>query len=405
MQSGTGKISGMWVYGAFACMAIAAAVFLFNLRFMLDARPPDFSQKTLLQAVWHHYKSEYLEQGTLRSLDKDQGGVTTSEGQSYIMLRSVWIDDKATFDIAWQWTKDNIQRKGDHLMSWLFGERPDGSYGVLTDRGGENTASDADIDIALSLLFASKRWGSDTYFGDAIGIIRDIWDREVVIISGKPYLLANDVEKQTSKKVLVVNPSYFAPYAFKAFKQADPDHDWLGLASTSYDVALESVKDPLDKASSAGLPPDWIGMDRDTGAIVSLSRAANVTTNFSFDALRLPWRFALDWEWNKDPRAKAVLDALGYLSSEWSGHKGIAYAYAHDGSRLTDSESAAMYGGTIGYFMASDPSKAKEVYLSKLDALYDPNESTWRSPLSYYDENWAWFGMALYAGELRNLYE
>lgn len=393
----------VFVYGPFLFVLAAVAFVILNLGDILDARPPEFSDRNMLQALWHQYKMEYLEPGTLRSLDKQQDNITTSEGQSYTMLRSVWLDDKATFDAAWQWTKDNIQRRDDNLMAWLFGERADGSYGILHDRGGQNTATDADVDIALALLFASRRWNDERYFGDAIVIIRSIWEREVLEIGGRPYLAANDIEKRQPKDFIISNPSYFAPYAYKIFEQVDPTNDWLGLAETSYEVALRSMELPLDKERSAGLPPDWIAIDKRTAEVTAVP-TGELSTNYSFDALRTPWRFAVDYQWTGDERAKAVLEKMSFLSDEWDGRGSVAVSYSHDGARVIDKESLAMYGGALGYFMFEDRGAAKEIYREKLERAFDTNESKWAAPQSYYDENWAWFGMALYQGQLRDLW-
>lgn len=188
-------------------------------------RMPVFSEQTMLESTWYHYKLDYLEPGTLRALDKQQNNITTSEGQSYTLLRAVWMDDKETFDAVWQWTKDNMQRSDDRLISWLFGERSDGSYGILVGRNGHNTASDADVDIALALLFASARWHDSHHFGDAIVIIRDIWEYEVMDIKGRPYLLANNIEKTVDKPTALLNPSYFSPYAYRIFAEVDKDRN------------------------------------------------------------------------------------------------------------------------------------------------------------------------------------
>lgn len=394
-----------FVGGVAALAALAAIVISVNWDSLVAVRPPEFSQKNMLQALWFNYKGAYLEDGTFRSLDKQRDGITTSEGQSYSMLRAVWMDDKETFDRSWQWTKDNIQRREDRLFAWLFGEREDGTYGILTDRGGYNTATDADVDIALALLFAHQRWSDETYFGDAVVLLRDIWEKEVVVIQGKPYLAANNIEKTAPKETVIVNPSYLAPYAYKIFHEVDSQRDWLGLASTSYEVAKRSIDLPLDSQRSAGLPPDWVAINRHTGEITSVPQPTSLTTDFSYDALRTPWRFALDWVWFEDPRAKEVLDSMGFLADEWRRSGRILSSYRHDGSPASEIEAPAMYGGAIGYFMASDSKTADEVYRRKLEGLYDTNMSRWSRELSYYDENWAWFGMALYAGELHNLYQ
>lgn len=392
------------VYGTFIVIIGLILAFVFNIGGILTARPPEFSKRNMLSALWYQYKSSYLEPGTLRSLDKQRNNITTSEGQSYSLLRSVWMDDKDTFDSVWQWTKDNLQRKEDHLMSWLFGERTNGSYGVLSDQGGYNTASDADSDIALALIFASKRWNDSTYFGDGALIARDIWNKEVIMIGGKPYLAANNVEKTISKGTAIINPSYLSPYAYKIFAEIDPAHDWRGLASTSYDVIDQSMRLALDKGSSAYLPPDWVMIDKATGIVSAPPATAGLSTNMSFDAMRLPWRLALDYAWTGDQRAQEALDRMSFLKGEWTSKGKLLASYGHDGAPASDKESPATYGGTLAYFMRTSPALASSIYRSKLEGLYDTNESKWSVPQSYYDENWAWFGMALYAGELRNLY-
>jgi endo-1,4-beta-D-glucanase Y len=112
-----------------------------------------FSASAMLNSIWQNYQKQYLEQGDYRTLDRSRNNITTSEGQGYTMLRSVWLGDKTTFDQEVVWTKNNLQHKDDHLFAWLFGQRADGTYGVLTDQGGMTSASDADTDIALAMVF------------------------------------------------------------------------------------------------------------------------------------------------------------------------------------------------------------------------------------------------------------
>ena len=65
----------------------------------------------------------------------------------------------------------------------------------MTAQGGENDASDADTDLAMSLVFAYARWQDPTYLGDARVIIHDLWAEDVVTINGTPYMSADNVEK------------------------------------------------------------------------------------------------------------------------------------------------------------------------------------------------------------------
>ena len=43
-------------------------------------------------------------------------------------------------------------------------------------------------------------------------------------MSGKSYLTAGDWAP--GEQVIPLNPSYFAPYAYRVFAEADPGHDW-----------------------------------------------------------------------------------------------------------------------------------------------------------------------------------
>jgi endoglucanase len=363
--------------------------------------PIVFSPRNELQSLWEQYKKEYIEDGTFRVLDKQKENITTSEGQSYAMLRAVWLDDKTTFDNVWKWTKDNLQREDNKLFSWLFGKLPNGGYGILTDQGGQNTATDGDVDIALALVFASARWNQSEYLGDAYVIIDAIWENEVVMVNGKPYLAANNLEKD-APSTMVLNPSYYAPYAYRIFANLDPKHDWMGVVDTSYEVLDKSMTLALDKQSSAIIPPDWVFINKKTGEITAPT-GNNLTTNTSFDALRVPWRIYLDWTWYQEPRAQQTLKKMTFFTSEFEENALLYTAYEHDGSIAVRNQTAAFYGGTLGYFMLADPENAKLIYDNKLQVLYNPDTNDWKIKLGYYDDNWAWFGIALYNNMLPNL--
>lgn len=358
-----------------------------------------FSNNEMLAGLWHGYVQTYIEPGSGRVMDRQHGDLTTSEGQSYAMLRAVWQDDRATFDRVWGFTQQALDRPGDHLFAWKFGQRPDGSYGVLSDQGGQNTASDADSDIAVALVMAYGRWQQSSYLQQAKAIISDIWTQEVVQVAGRPVLVSNNLERSSSQ--VIVNPSYFAPYAYRIFARVDTGHDWQALVGSSYDLIDRSLSAPLDRSASAGLAPDWLRIDRSTGAFVTLP--AGLTSDYGYDALRLPWRLALDYQWNHEDRAKTTLGRMRFLGAQWQDTGRLAATYAHDGSSPAGYESPALYGGSIGYFTVTDQAQLSAVYDRKLTALYNPDTFGWRTALSYYDDNWAWFGIALHQGALTDL--
>ena len=395
-----------WRIFGYTLVAVALGIVLFVLY-----RNSEQSNSTLiyspsqtLAALWNTYKNTDLNPADGRTLDRSRDNITTSEGESYTMLRAVWMGDKETFDKEWQWTRGNLGRPNDHLFSWLYGQRPDGTYGILTARSGENTASDADTNIALALTFAYARWQDQSYLSAAQAIAHDIWQEETLTIGDRAYVLADNLEKTSASPQPLINPSYLEPAAYRVFALIDPADPWARAVDGAYEVIAESSSRPLGSGGSAGLPPDWAAIDRTTG-VVSAPAGAGTDTNFGYDALRVPFNLALDWQWFHDARDEQALQKFSFLETQRK-NRGLLYAtYTHAGSALASSsyQTPAMYGGTIGYFMLENPPAAKSIYDTKLAYLFTPDWNGWRQSLSYYDDNWAWFGIGLYNGLLPNL--
>lgn len=353
----------------------------------------NFSSYTLLTSSWDNYKSRFIAQdGSV----VDKNGIVTSEAQSYAMLQSVWLDDQETFNRVWEWTNATLKRKSDALFGWRFGTLSGNKKGFLPD-GGENSASDADSDIAYSLILASRRWHNQNYKKDAIKILNSIWDIEVATISGRPYLIAGNWAHSESE--VVINPSYFAPYAWREFAKEDIRHNWTGLIDPAYDLLFQVGKHNLDKQKSVGLPPDWVSLDSKTGEILSVS-PKNLTTNYSFDAMRIPWRISLDYVHNKSRRALAYVKSLDFLVSTYKTKGKLGEGYSHDGVTINENQSPAMYATSIGMFTLIDPILAKKIYENKILNLYSTDSNSFKKDLPYYDENWLWFGAALYLNSL-----
>jgi endoglucanase len=81
---------------------------------------------------------------------------TYSEGQSYALFFALVANDRRRFDALLHWTRDNLSQGdlGQHLPAWLWGRQDDGAWGVIDS----NSASDADLWIAYTLLQAGRLW-------------------------------------------------------------------------------------------------------------------------------------------------------------------------------------------------------------------------------------------------------
>src|SRR4051794_7971746 len=104
-----------------------------------------------VQSEWKPYVAAFI-QGDGRVIDRAGDDVSTSEGQSFALLRAAWCNDRATFDNVLHWTLNNLQDTDPmRLPGWQWGKKPDGSWGLLD----ANSASDADQWMAYALLMAA----------------------------------------------------------------------------------------------------------------------------------------------------------------------------------------------------------------------------------------------------------
>jgi endoglucanase len=346
------------------------------------------SYEKILGNLWTEYKNQYVDKTTGRTIDEQREGVTTSEGQSYTMLRSVWSDDRETFDKSWKWTKDNLSRKGDYLFTWLWGKNLDGSFGIITNQNGQNSAIDGDIDIAYALILGSKKWNNPQYLVESKLIINDIWDKAVIQSNtGKLILASNDIEKSFNKSKVLVNPSYFSTYAFREFANYFPDYEWNRLADDSYFI-LNKIQDTrFGDFQNTFLPPDWVEINPSN---MSISTSQN-RNSYGYDAVRIPWRVALDYKINKNQNALNYLKRLDFLGKEYQNKGKIYTVYNVDGSVNGNYESLLAYSTALSYFDIVESNKSNSIIQTKIIPKLSDK-------LSYYDSNWVWFGLAFHYG-------
>lgn len=370
---------------------------------------PDIKKiQAQLDEAWKNYAVRFIQQDG-RVIDPAGGEISTSEGQSYAMLRAVWQNDRPTFDKTLQWSQQNLQvRKTDKLFSYKWGKAGEGTWQVLDT----SVASDADSDIALALLFAARRWNEQNYSRLALEIISSLWEKTVVTVKGKPYLTAGDWAPAQSQPSL--NPSYLAPYAYRLFAKADPAHNWSGLVDTSYEVIQGCAEANLAGFASAKLPPNWCGLDPNSGQFTIPLEYPRMNVEYGYDAFRVYWRIALDYKWFGEKKALDFLTASDTLRQKWKQDGKLSAVYDHSGKPQNDQEALSNYAGALANFLFTEPSLADSLVLQKYLPVYKVSSNEpggvsgsefagWGDPQDYYNQNWVWFGLALYSGQLSNL--
>jgi endoglucanase len=302
------------------------------------------------------------------------------------MLRAFWMRDKATFDKTYQWAKDNLQiPRGDHLFSWKWGQRPDNTWGALD----KTSATDADQDIALALVLASAEWKDPNYLNDAKLILSEIWDRLTVQTPLGRILLPGDWPQQGRK--FQINPSYFAPYAYRVFAEVDKDHEWSEVLDSSYEILSRSVAQ-----ADTHLPPDWVQLSMDNDNIALYTEAQDERSDFGYEAIRVYWRVGLDKFMSPlDKRPGMVLDTRNMLLRHWQIRGDLPISITYDGIvRHPQVQSGALYGAVLPGLMAQNEQAAEQMVLKRIVPNLKPG-GQWNTKNDYYSQNWLWFGLAL----------
>jgi endo-1,4-beta-D-glucanase Y len=227
--------------------------------------------------------------GAVYVLKDDYTGSETivSEGIGYGMLMSVAIGDRPTFDGLWDYYRSH--RNGNGVMNWQ-----QNVCGGNTGNGNGG-ATDADLDAALGLVLADSRWSG--YTDDARALIAAIGTNETQECdNGQTVLKPGDSWGGCGNDT--VNPSYFSPGHYRRFAtvQTDRADFWNDFAGDTYTM-LRGLQDQKD-----GLIPDWgygDGRSKDGGE-----------GQFGYEAVRNPWRVALDYAWTGNADARAFLQRM-----------------------------------------------------------------------------------------------
>lgn len=301
---------------------------------------------------------------------------TVSEGIGWGMLITVLMDNRQTntkkyFDGFWQYYRSHLNKKG--LMAWKI------------DRSGkrvqDESATEADQNAALALLFASKQWGNKgqfDYLAEARTLIGNILSFEV---EAKTMVLKPGADWGGFS---VTNPAYFAPAYYRIF--ANFDDRWNAVIDRSY-----KIYDIFYNKYETGLFPDWTVADGST------SPRGN---NYTYDACQVPLKIGLDFLWNG--QGGKYLDRLNYwlVKESQANPVNIVDGYKLDGTPIGKYRNAAF----VGPFAVSATVSNK--FQTWLDILYDSLIKTetggrW----GYYPDTLRLISLLVISGNFPNLWE
>ena len=333
----------------------------------------------VLRRAWRGYKRTYMGRDG-RVVDPRNGGISTSEGQAYGMLRAVWIDDERAFRKLQSWTLEELQG-GDPiaLPAWKWHE------GAVAD---PQPASDADQLMAYALLLAHERWGEEADKQQALGLMKALWELETakvglrrVVVPG-PWALTEDP--------LPLNPSYFLPFCWRAFADVDPERPWMRLVGQAYD-AFDAY------AAPSGLPRDWVYVDPETGELRDPPESGKQDPDHhGFEAFRTAWTLAVEVAWYDEPRARALLAPYAELGRRWRSEGWIPGVIEPDGTAAVDWGYPGLYGALLSAWAVARPEDVGALYEQEIRKR--KRRGGWGDREDYFSQNWIWFGLAAWTG-------
>jgi len=254
---------------------------------------------TALTIHWAQWKTDFLNGGLVLGKDPSGNARTISEGQSYAMLMSVWMNDQATFNSVWAATENSLWNSGSGWYRWTPSD--------------PNYAGDADFDICGALIFASALvdkgyWksystGGNTYKSKAKIILQS--------------LIKNFIDVNSNYRINswpgagdgIRNPSYHMPQWYPIFKDFGDSNGVSGMDWTKAKAGAYAFINAQPNASK-GMARNFSSAN---GGTPSGGTSSPNNFDMGFDAIRVPYRMGMAALWNKDA------EAIAWCKGVWNG--------------------------------------------------------------------------------------
>jgi Endoglucanase Y len=304
----------------------------------------------------------FYESGTDEAYIRDTGnGDVRSEGMSYGMMICVMLDKKTEFDKLWKWARTHMyQTSGQYKGFFAWQCNYDGGIMDTTP------ASDGDEYFAMSLLFASRRWGNGT------GIFNYETEAQTILDAmlhqsddGSGYNLINKTQNEvvfcpSAGNYDFTDPSYHLPAFYELFALWGPERDratWSTVAAKSREFFKKSTN------STTGLNPDYANFD---GSPKEVSWSSG-HGDFRYDAWRVASNVCVDYAWwQKDTWASTTFapKIQAFFKKEGVSTHGSNYTLA--GSKLNNDHSPGLIAMNAVTAMASSDLTTAKPFVDEL---------------------------------------
>lgn len=264
----------------------------------------------------------------LEGMASPSSAVSCSEGHGYGMLATVIMADAdpnahTDYNALYYFYKAHTSSNNPLLMSW----QQISSNGSIVDNvaDGDDSATDGDMDIALSLLMADRQWasnGSINYRAEAIKLIQAILASEVN--RGESILKLGDwVSDSDSTYGKGTRSSDFMLGHLRTFAQYDTANTSLWNAVLSKTASIANAQFSSGGSASTGLLPDFFkknssGQYKPTSGTYLESKHDG---DYSWNACRTPWRLSVDFLLSGSTTMSSLLKKLNsWIISQTAGN-------------------------------------------------------------------------------------
>jgi endo-1,4-beta-D-glucanase Y len=190
------------------------------------------------------------------------------------------MNDKETFDKVYAFSQKNLKLTPGSILLSSFWHTNQTTISFIP--------LEANLDLALALIFASKKWEKDSLFykNQAQILLSEILDK-FTLKKDKTYLTPWPRANKTYNTI-PIKPSCYSPYHFRVFYKETNNKIWLDLLDTSYFV-LNSL---MDKTKTI---PDWYKMP-------------NKSKTFGTESIKIPFKLGLDFVLTKNKNTQKFLN-------------------------------------------------------------------------------------------------
>ena len=343
--------------------------------------------------LWSAYSARFIDANG-RVFDPNGNQRTTSEGQAYAMFFALVANDRADFDRVLNWTQSNLAQ-GDlttHLPAWLWGQSQN-SHGVILD---SDSASDADIWTAYSLIEAGRLWDEPRYSNTGRQMLVLIANNEVADLPDfGPMLMPGQTGFQR-EQTWTLNPSYVPVFVFDRLAEVDHAGPW-------HRIAL-NVPRLIEASARHGFAMDWVeyfpgdgfypASEEDVGARAIGEKGG---PGGASDAIRVYLWAGMQYE--HSPARARLVNAVSAMNGYLEDHDAPPERVSGDGIPDAQDGPVGFSAAMLPYLRAfPDRSAVSAQQMIRMSLMKDTSTGLYGKGLSCYDQNLALFSTGFIDG-------